>query len=96
MAIEGLCDEDVRCKQYTVSIEAKLNKAQMLEFSKLLGINGVQTYQLFKNNATVIFEKVPMVLTYQIRSFLRSVGAAVSIQPAIDEYHMFEECWKIR
>jgi hypothetical protein len=96
MAIEGLCYEDERYKQYAVSIDAKLNKEQMLDFSKLLGISGVQTYQLFKNNATVVIEKVPMVLTYQIQSFIRSIGASVSIQPEIDEYHMFEECWKIR
>ena len=96
MAIEGLCYEDERYKQYAVSIDAKLNKEQMLDFSKLLGINGVQTYQLFKNNTTVVIEKVPMVLTYQIQSFIRSIGASVSIQLEIDEYHMFEECWKIR
>lgn len=67
MAIEGLCYEDVDCKQYTVSIDTKLSKQQLLDFSKLLGISGTQTYQLFKNNTPVVIENVTMVLAYQMQ-----------------------------
>lgn len=96
MAIEGLCYEDADRKQYTVSIDTKLSRQQLLDFSKLLGMNGVQAYRLFKNSTPVAIENVSMVLAYQMQSFFRSIGTSVSIHPSIDEYHMFEVCWKIR
>ena len=96
MAIEGLCFEDEENKRFTVSVHTKLNKEQILDFSKLIGTNGVDTYQLFKDNTTVVIEEVPMVLTYKMQKFLHYVGASISIHPEINEYPMFEECWKIR
>ena len=95
MAIEGLCFEDECHKQFTVSINADLDKQQLLAFSKLVGIGGVQVYHLFKSTMPVVLEQVPMVLAYKLQRFLISIGASITIEPAIDEYHMFEECWKI-
>ena len=96
MAIEGLCYEDEENKRFTVSVDSKLNMEQILQFSKLLGANGAETYRLFKSNTTVVIENVPMVLTYRMKNFFHSIGASASIQPEIGEYHLFEECWKIR
>ena len=96
MAIEGLCYEDEENKRFTLSVDSKLNKEQILQFSKLLGANGAETYRLFKSNTPVVIEDVPMVLTYRMKNFFHSIGASVSIQPEIGEYHLFEECWKIR
>lgn len=96
MAVEGFCFDDERRKRFTISIDGKLDKQQLLDFSKLIGMNGVQAYQLFKNNTPVEIVNVPMVLTYQIQSFCHSIGVSISTQPAIDDYHLFEKCWRIQ
>lgn len=96
IAIEGICYDDECYKRYTVSIDTKLNTQQLLVFSKLIRMNGAQTYQLFKSNMPVILENISMVSTYQIRAFFRSQNIPISIQPEIDEYPLFEKCWNIQ
>ena len=95
MAIVGLCDNDERNKRYTISIDANLNKQQLLGFAKLTGYRGTEAYRLFKNNTPVVLKDIPMVLTYKIRNFFRSADITITITPPIDEYHLFEECWRI-
>lgn len=95
MAIVGLCDNDKRNKRYTISIDANLNKQQLLDFAKLTGYRGTEAYRLFKNNTPVVLEDTHMVLTYKIRNFFRSADIIIAINPPLDEYHLFEDCWCI-
>lgn len=95
MAVEQLCYDDKHDKQFTISICANLDKQQLLDFSKLIGIGTAQVYHLFKNNCPVVLKNVPMVATYRIQKYFRSLGTEVTIDPALNEYHLFEECWNI-
>jgi hypothetical protein len=95
MAVKGICYDDKRCKRYTISIDSKLNKEQLLVFSELIGMNAAAAYRLFKNNSPVVVEKVPMVATYQSQRYFSSVGLEIKIDPTIDEYPLFKECWNI-
>lgn len=96
MAIEGMCYTDKCCKRYIISIASKLNKEQLLVVSKLMGLNGVEVYQLFKNNNPVVFRDVPMIVTYELQSYLRSIGTTMKVNQDLDEYPLFEQCWKIQ
>lgn len=94
MAINGSCYDDKLYKRFTLSIEAKLTKQQLLDFSKLIGCNSLETYYLFKN-LPVVLKNLPMVQTYLIRNFITAIGHAIHIEPPIGEYPNFEKCWKL-
>lgn len=93
--LERPCFKDIQHKAYTMSIDSKLNKHQLLDFSKMIGLSGADTYRLFKENTPVILDNVPMIQTYILQKYLRSIGASVGVNPALDEYERFEDCWKI-
>lgn len=95
MAVERLCWGDIESKQFTISICTDLDKQQLLDVAKMIDYTATQVYCLFKNNYPVVLENIPMHLAYRIRAYFRSLGREVTIIPALDDYHLFEECWDI-
>lgn len=94
MAVPRLCYDDELYRRFTISIDASLTKQQLLGFSKLIGMNGPQTYRLFKNNLPVIIENIPMIQAYKIRNYFRANGISLEVTPSLDEYEQFEICWQ--
>lgn len=94
-AIESLCNKDRLNKKYSITIGEALRKEHILGLSKLLGMNGARVYHLFKENSPVVFDNIPMILAYKVRNYFRDITTSIQISPSLDEYHLFEDCWKI-
>ena len=94
MAIEGLCYKDELYKKFSISIDQTLSKEAILGLSKLLGMNGTTVYRLSKTISPTVFDNIPMILAYKIRNYFRSIDIRIHITPSLDEYHLFEDCWK--
>lgn len=95
MAISGSCYDDKLHKHFCISIDAKLSKQELLDFSKLIGCNSLETYYLFRNNHPVLLKDIPMIKTYLIQKFITAAGHSIHINPPIGDYPNFEECWKL-
>lgn len=93
MAVPRLCYEDELHRRFTISINATLSKQQLLDFSKLIGMNGSQTYHLFKSNLPVIVENISMIQAYIIRDFFQANRISIGITPPLDKYKHFVTCW---
>ena len=95
MAIEGLCCDEKENNRYKISFHSTPNKQQLLDLSKMIGLTGVETYRLFQKELPIHIDNIPMVATYQIRKHFSATGIPITIQPPIDQYHLFEDCWGI-
>lgn len=95
MAVNGSCYSDKLYKRFSLSIEANLTKQQLLDFSKLIGCNSLETYYIFKNNQPVLLTNIPMEKTYLIQKFITAAGHSIHIDPPIGDYPNFEECWNL-
>ena len=95
MALVGLCENDRRYRKYSITVPNELNKKQIIEFAKLIGMNGVQVYHLFKGKTSVAFDNIPMVLAYKIHKYFRIENISIHVTPSLNEYHLFEKCEKI-
>lgn len=93
MAVPRLCEEDECYQRFTISINVPLTKKQLLDFSKFIGMNGPQTYRLFKNNLPVVIENISMIQAYKIRNYFHADSITISITPPLDKYERFEICW---
>lgn len=71
------------------------DKQQLLDLSKLIGFTASETYRLFQKGLPVYIDDVPMVNAYKIRKYFRAANITVTVTPAIDQYHLFENCWNI-
>lgn len=93
MGIPMLCGEDKMFRFFIVTIYDKLTTQQVLDFSKLMGMNGAQTYRLFKNGIPVVIENVATIQAYKIRNFCRVNYLHFEISPSLDQYPYFEDCF---
>ena len=95
MIVEGLCYQDKLCKRYSLSVVDALSKKQILEFSKLIQMSGVDVYHLFKAQSPVEINNIPMILAYKLQKYFNKEEINIVITPALKEYHLFEKCWNI-
>lgn len=95
MAIEGLCWNEEKNNRYKIIFDFIPNKQQLLDLSKLIGFTAVETYRLFQKGLPVHIDNISMVTAYKIRKYFRAANIAVTVIPAIDQYHLFEECRNI-
>lgn len=91
MAIEGLCEENVRRKKYKIVIQGELSKYDILRIAKLVGITCAQLYRSCKEGAPVLNNlSYKQVMDMQ----KKSADNHLIVIPEIVTYENFYICWK--